>query len=131
MTKRSSFVIPPVRADVAVIVDIVIAPPKFIDATLADEPGRIKLWASQQGNIPVKPAPIRLLALCTAVRPLALDPAPVSKGVGSCPSGRVYCSAQAGGLTAFKRDRIARLHAAARRETKRLRAYRWPLARNE
>jgi hypothetical protein len=47
MTKRSSFVIPPARADVAVIVDIVIAPPKFIDATLADEPGWIKLWASQ------------------------------------------------------------------------------------
>src|SRR6266496_4015607 len=67
MTKRSSFVIPPDRVEVAVIVDIWIAPPGFIDgqACSSAEPGSIALWAWPQGNIGVKPAPIRLSALCT------------------------------------------------------------------
>src|SRR3954454_8040835 len=97
MTKRSSFVIPPARADVAVIVDIVIAPPKFIDARLADEAGRIKLWASQQGNIAEKPAPIRLLALFKVFRPKDRE----------CFCGRsmrnneCYCSAQASRINCF------------------------------
>jgi len=41
MTKRSSFVIPPVLADVAVIVDIVVRSPRNIDAKLARAP----IWA--------------------------------------------------------------------------------------
>jgi hypothetical protein len=59
------FVIPAALPDVAVIVDISTLP-KIIDAKSAlAELGRIS-WASPQGNIPVKPAPIRLSALCTA-----------------------------------------------------------------
>src|SRR6185312_8214589 len=44
--------------------------PKIIDAKSAlAELGRIS-WASPQGNIAVKPAPIRLSALCTAFLPM-------------------------------------------------------------
>jgi hypothetical protein len=62
MTKRSSFVIPAALPDVAVIVDISTLPKIDAKSALA-ELGRIELWASNQGNIGVKPPPIRLLAL--------------------------------------------------------------------
>jgi hypothetical protein len=87
MTKRSSFVIPPDLAGVAVIVDMLDRSPKLLMQSLppcADllPDGCMELQI--QGNIAVKPPPIRLLALCTVVhedarRILAVD----------CASGRV------------------------------------------
>src|SRR4029079_7012991 len=114
MTKRSSFVIPAALPDVAVIVDISTLPKIDAKSALA-ELGRIT-WASPQGNIPVKPAPIRLSALCTAFLPMPavhLAPDPPRRAQGA------YCGAQECGLTAFKHDRMGRLRKPVRRETKR------------
>jgi len=57
------------------------------------ELGRIELWASVYGNIAVKPAPIRLLALCTAASRQDSGPAP-SRVWNSRPPGCAYCGAQ-------------------------------------
>jgi len=65
MTKRSSFVIPAALPVVAVIVDISTLPKSLMQKSALAELGRIR-WASPQGNIAVKPAPIRLSALYTA-----------------------------------------------------------------
>jgi hypothetical protein len=70
MTKRSSFVIPPDRAGAAAIVDMLDRSPKLMiqsSPPCADllPDGCMELQI--QGNIAVKPPPIRLLALCTAM----------------------------------------------------------------
>ena len=66
MTKRSSFVIPPALRGCRSHCGHFRSLPKSVDASPpVAELGWIELWASPQGNIPVKPAPIRLSALCT------------------------------------------------------------------
>jgi hypothetical protein len=69
MTKRSSFVMPPVLTSVAANVDILDRSPKSLMQSSPDAPNwaGLKLQASVHGNIAVKPPPIRLLALCTAM----------------------------------------------------------------
>src|SRR6476469_7846458 len=111
MTKRSSFVIPAALPDVAVIVDISTLPKIDAKSALA-ELGRIS-WASPQGNIPVKPAPIRLSALCTVFT--AYWRSTLHR---TTEARRACCGAQVCGLTAFKHDRIGRLRKPVRRETK-------------
>src|SRR3954453_8173128 len=110
MTKRSSFVIPPVLADVAVIVDILDRSPRMVDAKRAPPPTRAgpAFRASHQGNIGVKPRPIRLLAFLTGkLRPRA----------GSSRAANPYCAAQTNGINPLRRRHIVRLHAAARQRT--------------
>jgi hypothetical protein len=99
MTKRSSFVIPPVRVDVAVSVDISIAPQEsLMQSPPRAELGRIEQWASLYGNIAVKPVPIRLSALCTALLKAAVSAArtvftvdPVGPIILRRTSGRINC----------------------------------------
>jgi len=46
------------------------------------ELGRIELWASNQGNIAVKPAPIRLSALWTGILRAGMPSAPRAAPTG-------------------------------------------------
>src|ERR1700732_1361595 len=64
MTKRSSFVMPPVLACVAAIVDILDRSPKSLlqSSPPCAEPGQMGPRGCVHGNIAVKPHPIRLLA---------------------------------------------------------------------
>src|SRR5882757_11537307 len=116
MTKRSSFVIPPVLADVAVIVDISNAPQNsLMQSPPRAELSRIELWASLYGNIAVKLAPIRLSALCTAPPEAVVSMARIMfPGDAVRP---IILRRTSGGLTAFKRARIARLRATRRQGT--------------
>src|SRR5260370_37102255 len=70
MTKRSSFVMPPVLAGVATMVDILDRSRESLMQTSSPCAGlgRIESWASVQGNIAVKPLPIRLLAPSAILR---------------------------------------------------------------
>jgi hypothetical protein len=60
---------PPVLTSVAANVDILDRSPKSLMQSSPDAPNwaGLKLQASVHGNIAVKPPPIRLLALCTAM----------------------------------------------------------------
>src|SRR3979490_3304738 len=116
MTKRSSFVIPPVRVDVAVSVDISIAPQEsLMQSPPRAELGRIEQWASLYGNIAVKPAPIRLSALCTTAPEAVVSVLRTISGVDAVRP--IILRRTSGGLTAFKRARIAHLHATPRQGT--------------
>ncbi len=69
MTFRSSAVIPPVRiSEPAVAAIVIVVLPEIVEASIAPRAasGRAALGAFQ-GNIAVKPLPIRLLALPTAI----------------------------------------------------------------
>mgnify|MGYP003694053921 CR=1 FL=1 len=118
MTKRSSFVMPAVLAEVAVIVDILIASPKSVDAKLARcaELGRVKATGlAVHGNIAVKVAPnttfwpfvrLRARAWVNSLRQ-------IDSGLGS------YCGAQIGRLTALRHSIIVRLHTTVAQRTQR------------
>jgi len=57
------------------------------------ELGRIELWASNQGNIAVKPAPIRLSALWTGILRAGMPSAPRAAPTGLMPARRVRFAA--------------------------------------
>src|SRR5258708_22401755 len=88
MTKRSSFVMPPVLACVAAIVDILDRSPKLMQSRA--ELGRIKPWASLHGNIAPKPLPIRLLALGAAMSGRQRT----FRKAGLCSQHPAFCGAQ-------------------------------------
>src|ERR1700674_4705936 len=111
MTKRSSFVMPPVLVSVAATVDIFDRSQKSLMqySSPCAGLGQLGPWASFQGNIAVKPLPIRLLALHTAMSAHA--------ACSELLRHLLYCSAQTAGLTALPRGDIAPLHANSRQTT--------------
>src|SRR5882672_7383296 len=111
MTKRSSFVMPPVLVSVAAIVDIVDRSPKSLMqySSPCTGLGQLGPWDSFQGNIAAKALPIRLLALYAAMSADAARSELLQHSL--------YCSAQIAGLTALPRDDIAPLHANSRQTT--------------
>src|ERR1700730_9072240 len=116
MTKRSSFVMPPLLVSVAATVDIFDRSQKSLmqyspPCAGLDSPDLAGLgpWASSHGNIAVKALPIRLLARCTAMSAHAACAELLQR--------LLYCGAQTAGLTALSRGDIAPLHANSRQTT--------------